>query len=51
MDDIVTICNYLRNEHSDDVMPRLKMSGAVHMLPLFALMACRGITLPLPIIN
>jgi len=51
MDDIVTICNYLRNEHPDDVVPRLKMSGAVHLLPLCALMAFRGRTSPLPIIN
>jgi hypothetical protein len=51
MDDIVTICNYLRNEHSDLVVPRLKMSGAVHLLPLYALMACRGTTLTLPIIS
>jgi hypothetical protein len=51
MVDIVTICNYLRNEHSDDVVPRLKMSGAVHLLPLCALMACRGTTLPLTTIN
>ena len=43
-------CNYLRNEHSHYVVPRLRMSGAVH-LPLCALMACRGTTLPLPIIN
>ena len=51
MDDIVTICNYLRNEHPDDVVPRLKVSGAVHLLPLCALMACRGTTIPLPIIK
>jgi len=51
MDDTVAVCNYLRNEHPDDVVPRLKMSGAVHLLPLCALMACRGTTLPLPLIN
>jgi len=33
MDDIVTICNYLRNDHPNDVVLRLKMSGAVHRLP------------------
>ena len=51
MDDIVTVCNYLRHEHPDVVVPGLKISGAVHLLPLCALMACRGTTLPLPVIN
>jgi hypothetical protein len=51
MVDVVTICNYLRYDYSVDVVPRLKMSGAVHLLALCAWMACRGTTLPLPIIN
>jgi hypothetical protein len=50
MDGFVTICNYLRNENFDDVMPRLSMSGTVCLLPLCALMACTGTTVRLPII-